>query len=213
MKQISGDDLVNVASHKIEEPSPTSMIESFQRLNITCWFCRNFKLKYSPLDYSGHRCIFTNEDGETGLLGTCLRTGKKTNSLKIACEHYDYAYTTQRFCSDLAIFNDAAVNDDCRRADFNCDKCHTKKFWEEVLKDKDRHFKGNEPHHQMGLYSVYSFVPSGVKGGFGNDRFNLQLDTGETFKDVGLWHRGFCPNDEMVKQFRTGHIKLRGRLE
>jgi hypothetical protein len=212
MKQITSEELVHVVSQKIEEPSPTSMIESFQRLNITCWFCRNFKLKFSPWDYSGHRVIFTNEDGETGLQGTCLRTSEKTTSLDIACEHYDYAYATQRFCSDLAIFNDAAVNDDCRGADFNCDNCFTKEFWEEVLEEKDKHFKGDKPHDQMGLYSVYSFVPSGVEGGFGGDRFNIQLDTGETFTDVGLWHRGFCPNDEIVKQFRTGQIELRRRM-
>lgn len=202
MKQVTSEELVNVASHKPEE---TPIMEA---LGITCWFCRNFQLKFSPLDYSGHRCTFTNEKGETGLLGKCLKHSlKETTSLTIACDDYDYAYITDRFCKDIAIFNDASVNDECRSAEFNCDKCFTKEFWMEVLESKDHHFKSSKPHSQMGLHSIYSFVPSGQEGGFDNDRFNLRLSSGETFTDVGLWHRGFCPNDEILNQLRTGYIE------
>lgn len=203
MNEVRSGELVNVVSHDPDELD--DVVESIDNLDITCWFCKNFKLDYSPLDYSGHRCMFTTEDGETGLLGKCLITGEETTTLNPACKQYVYAYVTDRFCSDIAIFNSSAVNDECRRADFNCDACHTKRFWEEVIEDKDCHFRDKELHYQMGLYGVYSFVPSGVEGGFDNSRFDVCLSDGTVLKDVGLWSRGFCPNDELVKQLRVAH--------
>lgn len=71
----------------------------------------------------------------------------------------------------------------------DCEKCTTKKFWQEVLDRADQHII---ILNKDGYYDVYSVYPVG-EGGFYNTKFRIKYKNGST-KECGLWYRGVCPS-------------------
>lgn len=63
-------------------------------------------------------------------------------------------------------------------------RCFGEQFWSEVYEEREVHFVEDDN-------CVCSFTFG--EGGFGNSRYIVKLENGETLEDVGLWHRGKLP--------------------
>lgn len=114
-----------------------------------------------------------------------IRTGKWEIHL-----HEDWdKYLTQKETADGTVYN--CVN--CRRCLGDGQprirkngRCFGEEFWSEVVEESERHFVEDDN-------CVCSFTFG--EGGFGNSRYTIKLENGETLEDVGLWHRGSLPKN------------------
>ncbi|MBQ2653318.1 MAG: hypothetical protein IJF83_07175 [Methanobrevibacter sp.] len=170
----------------------------------SCHYCKNFTYDRSNYGYLQH--IELRREQSVGLLGTCTKHNRTVTTHSQKCDDYEYAYTGEPYCTKEHIIKDCALNDNCRRADFNCDECHTKKFWEnDVLANRERHVVGQQ--WSDGQVGVDSFTKG--EGGYYNRRFDLHFEDGEVMEDMGLWSRGRAPNERVIKLIR--HAKIVGR--
>lgn len=181
----------------------------FEHNEDNCHFCEHFHYSRNKLPaFPSVKPFFKLLNGcVTGRLGHCDKHDKHVTTLSEQCSDYKYAFKTERYCSKEHIIHDCAVNDDCRRADFDCDKCFTKEHWEnDVLKRIDEHVIG----------TVWSDGQQGVdyythgEGGYYDRRFDLHFEDGEIIEDVGLWSRGRVPNERVSKKLRHAQIISRG---
>lgn len=80
----------------------------------------------------------------------------------------------------------------------NNERCFGEEFWADIYKEKNRHFV--DKHNR-----VLAFTNG--YGGFGNIRYNVKLEDGTEFEDVGLWHRGTLPKN-LVGEIQKGELFL-----
>ena len=170
----------------------------------SCHYCKNFT--YARGRYHYLEKPFTLPGDITGLWGVCEKHNRTVTTHSQKCDDYEYAYTGEPYCTKDHNIKDCALNDNSRRADFNCDECHTKKFWEnDVLANRERHVVGQQ--WSDGQVGVDSFTKG--EGGYYNRRFDLHFEDGEVMEDMGLWSRGRAPNERVIKLIR--HAKIVGR--
>lgn len=176
--------------------------ELFTSSDNTCHYCENFTYKRGKYGYLQPRFILPN--GEEGLLGECEKHNKTVTTHSKSCKDYKYAFKDpEPYCSKEHIIKDCALNDNCKRADYDCSKCFTKDFWEnDVLRRREKHVIGNK--WSDGQIGVDSFTTG--EGGYYNARFDIHFDDGEILEDVGLWSRGRVPNKRVYKLIRHGEI-------
>ena len=170
----------------------------------SCHYCKNFT--YARGQYGYLEKSFTLPGDITGLFGVCEKHDRTVTTHSQKCTDYEYAYTSKPYCTKEHIIKDCALNDNCRRADFDCDNCHTKNFWEnDVLARRDQHVVGQ--CWSDGQVGVDYFTKG--EGGYYNRRYDLHFDDGEIMEDMGLWSRGRAPNERVIKLIR--HAKIVGR--
>lgn len=161
-----------------------------------CMYCTNFK--YATDKWWNLRHFQTLGD-TNAIYGECSLHDKTVSTLSIACNDFNNGFGDNTpWCSEKYILH-SANNDWCRKEEknFNCEKCSIRKFWLEVLEEKDCHIIEND--------NVMSFTTE--KGGFYNQRFNIYFkDTGETLENMGLWHRGLCPNQLIKDNIRQAVV-------
>lgn len=105
--------------------------------------------------------------------------------------HKDWEkYLTQKKTEDGTVYNCVncrrCLNDDGKPSLRKNGRCFGEQFWSEVVEEKERHFVEDD-----NCVCSYTFG----KGGFGNSRYTVKLENGETLEDVGLWHRGSLPKN------------------
>jgi len=167
----------------------------------SCHYCKNFT--YARGQYGYLEKPFTLPGDITGLFGVCEKHNKTVTTHSQKCEDYTYAFKDETpYCTKEHIIKDCALNDNCRRADFNCDECHTKKFWEEVIANKDHHVIGSQ--WSDGQIGVDSFTHG--EGGYYNRRFDIHFEDGEILENMGMWSRGRVPNKRVYNSIR--HAKI-----
>lgn len=75
-------------------------------------------------------------------------------------------------------------------SDCCCHKCFTKKFWNNIVAEKDEHIVVD------GI--CYAIAPAPINGfyGFGGRRFKIKmLDTGDVIETNNLWYQGAVPEE------------------
>ena len=75
-------------------------------------------------------------------------------------------------------------------SDCCCHKCFTKKFWNNIITEKDEHIVIDG--------SCYAIAPDPIDGfyGFGGRRFKIKMfDTGEVIETNNLWYQGKIPEE------------------
>lgn len=172
-----------------------------------CHYCRNFT--YARDKYHSLQSLFILKGGETGLFGKCLKHNRKVTTHSERCADYEYAFkNAEPYCSKEHLIHDCALNDDCRRYDFDCDNCFTKEHWEEdVLQRLDEHVIDPNSKWSDGQIGVDCYTKG--EGGYCDRRFDLHFEDGEIIEDVGLWNRGRCPNRRVFDKIRHAKIILR----
>ena len=157
-----------------------------------CMYCKNYEYSTDKWLNLKH---FQLLNGTNAIYGECKLHNKTVSTLSVACDDFINGFGDNNpFCSEEYILS-SANNDWCRRPEknFNCEKCSIRKFWLEVLEEKDQHIIEEN--------NVMSFTDK--EGGFYNQRFNIHFeDNNETLENMGLWYRGLCPNQFVKDNIR-----------
>ena len=156
-----------------------------------CNTCENFKKWGSEVNHWHKHYNY----------GVCEKYGEYKTDLTPCIDMY---VDCKRWCIDESIQLD---NGFCERYNYDCEKCFSKKFWEELTDEKeiDNHFVNSESYMEYpNIYQVYYISPEGKEGGFYNAKFNVELDDGTVLENVGLWGNGFAPNKEIVSKLKKG---------
>ena len=75
-------------------------------------------------------------------------------------------------------------------SDCCCHECFTKKFWNNIIAEKDEHIVVD------GTCYAIATTPTNGSYGFGGRRFKIKmLDTGDVIETNNLWYQGEVPEE------------------